>query len=49
MHAFHTRHVGGEPQALGCADWRWVAFDDLAAYPFPVTDQKIIAALLNEI
>jgi A/G-specific adenine glycosylase len=48
LHAFHARHVGGEPQAFGCAAWRWVAFDDLAAYPFPVTDQKIIAALLNE-
>lgn len=49
LHAFHARYTGGDPQALGCADWRWVAFDDLAAYPFPVTDQKIIAALLNEI
>ena len=47
LYAFHARHVGGEPQALGCADWRWVTLDELDAYPFPVTDRKIIAALRN--
>jgi A/G-specific adenine glycosylase len=46
--AFHSRHVSGEPQALGCAAWRWVTLDELDAYPFPVTDRKIIAALRRE-
>lgn len=45
LHAFHARHLSGDPQALGVADWRWVTLDDLAAFPFPVTDRKIIAAL----
>ncbi|MCB0061580.1 MAG: A/G-specific adenine glycosylase [Caldilineaceae bacterium] len=45
LYAFHARHVIGEPQALGVADWRWVSQDELDAFPFPVTDQKIIAAL----
>lgn len=45
LYAFHARHVGGEPQALGCAAWRWVTPEELEAYPFPVTDRKIIAAL----
>lgn len=45
LHAFHARWQGGEPQALGCADWRWLALEELDAFPFPVTDQKIIAAL----
>jgi len=45
LHAFHAQYVSGDPQALGVADWRWVTLDDLAAFPFPVTDQKIIAAL----
>jgi A/G-specific adenine glycosylase len=45
LYAFHARHIGGEPQALGCADWLWVTLDELDAYPFPVTDRKIIAAL----
>jgi A/G-specific adenine glycosylase len=45
LYAFHARHVAGEPQALGCTAWRWVTLDELDAYPFPVTDRKIIAAL----
>ena len=45
LHAFHARHVGGEPQALGCDAWQWIMLDELDAYPFPVTDRKIIAAL----
>ncbi len=45
LHAFHARHRAGEPQAIGCADWRWVELGELERFPFPVTDQKIIAAL----
>lgn len=48
LHAFHARHIAGEPQAIGCADWRWVGLDELDAFPFPVTDQKIIAALRSQ-
>ena len=47
LHAFHARYAAGEPQAIDCADWRWVTLDELDAFPFPVTDQKIIAALRN--
>ena len=48
LHAFHARYVGGEPTALGCADWRWVELGELDTLPFPVTDQKIIRALRDE-
>lgn len=41
LHAFHARYTGGEPQTIGCADWRWVELADLDVFPFPVTDQKI--------
>ena len=44
LHAFHAV-ADGVPQALGCADWRWARLDQLAEYPFPVTDQKIIQSL----
>ena len=49
LHAFHARHVDGAPRAIDCADWRWVSMDELAALPFPVTDQKIVQALATEI
>ncbi len=45
LHAFKCQLLAGEPQSIGVADWRWVTLDDLAGYPFAVTDQKIIAAL----
>jgi len=45
LHAFHARHLHGVPQTIGVADWRWIALDELAHFPFPVTDQKIIGAL----
>ncbi len=47
LHAFECRYVGGEPQALGCADWAWITPEELDGYAFPITDQKIIALLRN--
>ena len=48
LHALHARYVSGEPQALGCADWRWMTLDEVETYPLAVTDRKILAALLDE-
>jgi A/G-specific adenine glycosylase len=45
LHVFECRHLEGKPQALDCADWRWVSLQDLEDYAFPVTDQKIIRML----
>jgi A/G-specific adenine glycosylase len=45
LHAFHARHLRGDPTPLECDDWRWIGLDDLPTMPFPVTDQKIIAVL----
>lgn len=45
LYAFACRLIAGQPQALGVADWRWVTLDELETFPFPRTDQKIIAAL----
>lgn len=45
LHAFHCRHVAGEPTPHGVADWRWVALNNLDAFPWPRTDLHIIAAL----
>jgi len=45
LHAFHARHIGGEPQCLGVDHWRWVSVTELDAYAFARTDRKIIEAL----
>jgi A/G-specific adenine glycosylase len=49
LHAFHARHLNGQPRHLEVKDHAWVRLPDLNAYPFAVTDQKIIAALRAEI
>ncbi len=45
LHAFDCQWLAGEPQALEVADWRWVTFEELATFPFPRTDLRIIEAL----
>jgi A/G-specific adenine glycosylase len=45
LHAFACRHVSGRARKLGVADWRWVRLEELDSFAFPVTDQKVIAAL----
>jgi A/G-specific adenine glycosylase len=49
LHAFHARHLSGAPQHFGVADHAWVTTAQLVEYPFAVTDQKIIAALRQEL
>jgi A/G-specific adenine glycosylase len=49
LHAFHARLADGRPQNIEVADHAWVTLADLPAYPFAVTDQKIIAALRAEL
>jgi A/G-specific adenine glycosylase len=45
LHVFACRPLAGEPQALDCADWRWVRLDELDQFAFPATDRKIIEML----
>lgn len=45
LHVFHCRYLGGEPQALGCAEWRWVKKEELTSFAFPRANGKIIAKL----
>ncbi len=48
LHAFVCRYQSGRPRPLEVADFEWVKLDQLQDYPFPVTDQKIIAVLLGQ-
>jgi A/G-specific adenine glycosylase len=45
--AFHARHIAGEPQAIGCAAWRWVEVDELPGFAMGVVDRKVSAQLLT--
>ena len=45
LHVFQCHYLSGEPQALDCADWRWVRPDELDDFAFPAADRRILAAL----
>jgi 8-oxo-dGTP diphosphatase len=40
-----SRH---EPQALGCADFRWVARADLGQFQFPPADMRLLERLQQD-
>jgi A/G-specific adenine glycosylase len=42
LHAFDCRYLDGPPQAIQCADWRWVTLDQLDAFAFGKTDRRVI-------
>jgi mutator protein MutT len=39
------RHRAGEPQAIDCAEWRWVARRDLSTFAFPEANGPLLALL----
>jgi A/G-specific adenine glycosylase len=45
LHTYHCKLSGGQPRTLGCADWAWIALDDVNRFAFSTADRKIIAAL----
>ena len=48
LHAFHARHINGEPRNLAVAAHAWSTLEDLDRYAFAVTDLKIIEHLRSE-
>jgi A/G-specific adenine glycosylase len=49
LHAFECRYLEGPPQALQCADWRWVTLDELDQFAFGRTDRRVIDVLRSPI
>jgi len=48
LHAFACHHVGGEPRALGCADWRWIEPEELAKYRLSPADRELFSLLEHD-
>jgi len=42
---FVCRLKRGEPQTLGCAAFKWISAAELAHYPFPAADAKLLKKL----
>jgi A/G-specific adenine glycosylase len=47
LHAFDCTHQSGNPQALGCADWRWIKPSRLGDFAFSKADREIIKTALD--
>jgi 8-oxo-dGTP diphosphatase len=45
LHFFCCTIQSGEPQALGCEEWRWVTPEGLTNYEFPPADRPILEML----
>lgn len=45
LHVFRARYLRGEPQAIGCAAWRWVDPLELGQYAFSRADRRVIEEL----
>ncbi|MBD2293837.1 8-oxo-dGTP diphosphatase MutT [Anabaena sphaerica FACHB-251] len=44
----HCRHLVGIPQAIECAEIRWVSLNELDDFTFPEANMEIIAALKKD-
>ncbi len=49
LHIYNCQHIGGEPQAVDCADWAWVQSSELHTYALPTADRKIVSALVSRL
>lgn len=47
LHVLECRWFDGEPEARGCAEWRWVAPADLPDYQFPPANAPLIRQLVD--
>ncbi len=45
---FRCRWVRHEPRAILCRDWAWIAPAQLADYPFPAADARLLTKLHSE-
>ena len=47
LHVFNCAFLpeGGAPQAIECADWRWIDEAELEQYAFSAADRQVIAEL----
>jgi mutator protein MutT len=42
---FVCRWIQGEPQAVGCAEFKWIRQDELADHEFPAADARLLKKL----
>jgi mutator protein MutT len=46
---FRCNWIEGEPQTLGCADFKWISRQELKAFEFPAADARLLKRLENSL
>ena len=47
LNAYHCNYVSGEPNAIGCSDWRWIKPEEVHQFPFPRANHKLFDSLIG--
>lgn len=47
LHVFNSEYIDGNPQPLGCIDYRWVEVNELSRFAFPRANGKVIEKLTS--
>lgn len=45
---FKCQWIGGEPETLGCAAFKWVRKNELADYEFPAADAQLLKKISSD-
>jgi mutator protein MutT len=45
LNFYRCELMRGEPQPLGCANFRWIGVDQLKDFPFPPADERLLERL----
>lgn len=49
IHSFQCQLLNGKPKPKKAIDWKWVTPEEIAKYPFPQANKKILDALLENL
>ena len=48
LNFYHCQWLEGEPQLLGCVDYRWISAEQLKDYSFPAADARLLERLQTD-
>ena len=49
MNAYNCQFIKGNPELLGCADFKWISPKDIQKFPFPKANHKIFNKIYDQI
>ena len=47
LDAYFCDYLSGSPRSIGCADWKWIALEEIYKLPFPRANHKLFGVLME--